>query len=263
MADIMKDAPEDMERFRKLPKEEMLAELVESCNAEEDEEGMKLLPCEVCHGKGKVYYAYDMAWETKPCVCTRSRYVLDYLKRVGLMDLLTNSTLDRYEPYDDITKALKERVIEYTKTKNWLFLGGQSGSGKTHLAMGVFGKLLKQYRVPRLMMWIQDSQRLKSLVTDEEEYDRVLRPLMIADVLIIDDFFNLTPTAADIKLARSIIDYRYLNRLQTIITSECSIKQICEYDDAIGGRIAELCTPKYCLNIKPGMEHNYRMRGIV
>ena len=152
-----------------------------------------------------------------------------------------------------ITK-MKETAQSYKD--GWLYLGGQSGSGKTHLAYSIFGKLVHRQKAPVWMRWIQDSQELKMMI-GEDEYDKELMRLSTTEILFVDDFFNIVPTQADIRLARTIIDNRYSNDLSTIITSELKLAELNEYDDAIAGRIAEKATVFQI----DGKNHNYRMRG--
>lgn len=264
MGQIMQSAPEEIKEFQMLPKEEQLRILVEENNAEVDEEGYAKIPCDICHGKGIVYSISEDGkwWETAPCKCFKSRRALEYVDRMGLTELLKASTLDKFETPDDFTKKIKSKVTDYLKASDgWLYLGGQSGCGKTHLAMAVFGRLIHQHKAPKVMLWIQDSQRIKGLVTDGDEYNREVNPLMKAEVLIIDDLFNTAPTQADIKLARTILDYRYINHLPTIITSELLIQELYEYDDALAGRIVERCG-QFCVQVGKDMGKNWRMRGL-
>ena len=264
VSNLMASAPPEIEEFKKLSREEMLDIIIKESNEEVDEVGMEKIPCDKCHGKGVIYSKADdtLWWKTEPCTCSKSRRALDYVDRMGLTELVRASTFDRFIADNDFTKTIKSKVTDYLKASDeWLYLGGQSGCGKTHLAMAVFGQLVKRQKAPRIMLWIQDSQRIKSLVTDEAEYDKAVRPLQTADYLIIDDFFNCVPTQADIKLARTIIDYRYTNKLPTIITSELLLPELNDYDDAICGRIVERCG-NFCIQIGQDMNKNYRMRGI-
>lgn len=270
MGQIMESAPAEIEAFAKLPKAEQLRILIEENNAEVDEEGYEKIPCDICHGKGKVYSLSDDGqwWQTSPCKCAKSRKALDYVERMGLTELLKASTFDKFVTDNDFTAKIKGLVEDYVKTftmrpsnNEWLYIGGQSGCGKTHLAMAVFGKLIHLHKAPRVMLWIQDSQRIKALVTDEQEYSREVHPLQTAEYLVIDDFFNTVPTVADIKLARTILDYRYVNSLPTIITSELLIGELYAYDDALASRIVEKCG-KHCIQIGQDIEKNYRMRGL-
>lgn len=219
---------------------------------------MEELPCEICHGKGHIdIYDPERMWRQVECKCMKSRRALRYVKSLGLLDDVKKYNFDTFKAYDDPTKRMKAAAVEYAKHPGWLYLGGQSGSGKTHLAYAVFGSLVKQRRAPFWMRWIQDSQELKQII-GETEYDMQIAKLQKADVLIIDDFFNLPPTDADIRLARIIIDDRYANRRPTLITSELMIGEVEAYDDAIAGRIAEMGEVFQIA----GKDHNYRMRRI-
>ena len=92
-------------------------------------------------------------------------------------------------------------------------------------------------------------------------------------VLYIDDFFKPvrnregvleTPSAADVRIAYEIINHRYNDKsLITIISSERFLTEIAsEIDEATGGRIAEMATPKYLINIGRQSGRNYRLKDI-
>lgn len=260
VSDIMRDAPSEMEELKELyrqDKEKAILDVIASSNAEVSEEGMEELPCDKCHGKGfiDVYDPERVWWKQEECECMKSRRALRFVKSLGLLKDVQKCNFDSYIPYDEPTTEMKKTAMNYKD--GWLYLGGQSGAGKTHLAYSVFGRLVKRHKAPRWMRWIEDSQDIKMLIGDEEEFYRAVEPLAKAEILFIDDFFNITPTPADIRLARTIIDNRYSNDLQTIITSELTLAELDEIDDAIAGRIAEKAT---VFQIS-GNNHNYRMRN--
>ena len=118
------------------------------------------------------------------------------------------------------------------------------------------------------MMWEEEGPELKSMVNDAEAYQTRMNRLKNVDVLYIDDFFSgkkerngetIMPTAADVRLAREILNHRYVNGQTTIISSEWYSMEVFEIDNALGGRIVEMCGP-HCLNIKRGAEKNYRLK---
>ena len=81
--------------------------------------------------------------------------------------------------------------------------------------------------------------------------------------MYIDDLFkpvslNIQPTQGELRRAKDLIDYRYRNKLTTIISTEISIEDICAIDEAIGGRIYEMCKDYY-VHIT-GKDKNYRLR---
>lgn len=264
MRGIMKDAPQEVKEFEELIKTDRTAavkQMIEEFNAEVDEEGMEELACPMCHGKG-VIEIFDNDIQNRRqmmCKCLKPRRALRYVKSLGLLKDVQKCSFDSYVPYDDVTEDMKKMAMDFVNDweGKWLFLGGQSGAGKTHLAYACLGQMVKEYHAPKWMRWIQDSQKIKRLVTDEDEYDREVLPLQQCEILIIDDLFNKAPTEADIQLARTILDDRYCNDRCTIITSECFLGQINQYDDAIAGRIAE----KSMVFQVRGDKHNYRMRN--
>ena len=89
------------------------------------------------------------------------------------------------------------------------------------------------------MLWLSDIKELKSTVNDYENHKNLMKKYRETKVLYIDDFFKTgkekdgisLPTATDIQIA-------YINEnLITIISSERSIDDIFNIDEAIGGRI--------------------------
>ncbi len=152
-----------------------------------------------------------------------------------------------------------------------IFITGNSG--KTHLCSAIAIKLLKQGYDTRYMLWRDETTKLKSLVNDTEEYERLINEIKNADVLYIDDLFKTgksdngkaqKPTPADINLAFEILNYRYNKNLPyTIISSECTLSDLIQIDEAISGRIAEKSlNGDWCLSIKPNISKNYRFKGI-
>ena len=111
------------------------------------------------------------------------------------------------------------------------------------------GKLL--YEMPVIYaVWPQISKKLKALVNDAEDYGNEVSKLQEIDVLYFDDFFKPVadsngnrqpPTPADMRLAFEILNYRYINKKPTILSSEWYINELAEMDEATASRIAERC----------------------
>ena len=89
-----------------------------------------------------------------------------------------------------------------------------------------------------------------------------------AESLYIDDFLKPlkgrdgsdgNATAADLRLAFDILNLRYLNRKPTIISSEWFSHEIGALDEAIAGRISEMCGP-WKIDIARDAKRNLRMR---
>ena len=80
--------------------------------------------------------------------------------------------------------------------------------------------------------------------------------------MYIDDLFKTkqgaSVTAADINIAFEILNYRYINDMLTIISSEKTLREILDIDEAVGSRIYEMAQG-YILNISADPAKNYRM----
>ena len=149
------------------------------------------------------------------------------------------------------------------------FIGGQSGSGKSHLCTAIARELLYAGYEVRYSVWRDESVRLKAVIGDDKQYQSLIDQLKNIDVLYIDDFLKVPigrdeskPTSADLALALEIINNRYNANRITILSSEWNIKDIIGFDEALGGRIYEMSGSDFCLNIKKDRKRNYRTRNI-
>nr|WP_317357939.1 DnaA/Hda family protein [uncultured Tyzzerella sp.] len=225
---------------------------------------LEYINCEVCKNKGNIMVVDDKdnsRHYIKKCSCMAERESIERFKNSGLEPLRQKYTFSKFNRYNEKTKKLYEKAKEFLKNKNqknWFFIGGQVGSGKSHLCTAMSLELLKDNQV-KFMEWVKESTILKSLVLDDVNYSRELGKLLYVDVLYIDDFFKGGINKADLRLAFEIINYRYNNDLITIISSEKSINEILEVDEAIGSRIYEK-SYSFTFEIEKDEEINYRLR---
>lgn len=117
------------------------------------------------------------------------------------------------------------------------------------------------------VIWPQISKKLKAIVNDAEEYDKEITKLDTIAVLYIDDLFkpvkddkgNITQASGpDKKLAFEIINYRYINRLPTIISSEWGLEELTDMDEATGSRVAER-SRGFNMMVGRDRKRNYRL----
>jgi DNA replication protein DnaC len=161
-------------------------------------------------------------------------------------------------------------AMQWTQEQNgqWMFIGGATGSGKTHLCVAAMLNLLKQGREVYYLLWREEIPKLKSLVAEYEDYERMISELKNVDVLYIDDLFKTgrtesgakqRPTSADINIAFEILNHRYVTNKVTVITSECSVADLIDIDQATAGRIVER-SGRYCVSLK-GTDKDWRLQG--
>lgn len=228
--------------------------------------------CKICKNKGEVMMIRDGVEYYADCMCMSIRRSLENIRRSGLGNLLNLYTFKNYEhPTQWQTEALSV-ALRFTTDENASFflICGQSGAGKSHLCTAISGRLLRQGLELHYMLWIDESTKIKQIALDQAKYSSMVEELKNVPVLYIDDFFKTDkttkPTAADVRLANEIINYRYnkcrsdkSNRMVTIISTELSIKQMNEIDSAITGRIVEMAKPNYIVQVF-GSDKNYRLK---
>ncbi len=154
-------------------------------------------------------------------------------------------------------------LIQFDKIKNdrnnSILLSGKSGCGKTHLSLALANNLLKKKEVAVVYMPYRDIiTSLKQNMLDEDYYRKTLAKYQKAEVLLIDDLLKGKITESDVNIMFELINYRYLNRLPMIISTEYGQRKLLDFDEAIGSRIYEMCKG-YVVEIK-GKGNNYRLR---
>lgn len=179
------------------------------------------------------------------------------------MERCTFASFQTPEPWQHAAKQLVIRFVE-DKARGWLLLAGQSGCGKTHLGTAAAGEFLKAGKDTRYLRWAEESVILKALVQEDIAYQQRIGKLKTCTVLYIDDFlktqYGKEPSAADVRLAYELLDYRYNNReLITILSTERYVGELIKIDPALGGRIYER-SAGYRLEFTMSQEKNWRLR---
>lgn len=230
--------------------------------------------CDKCKNKGVIYSVKDNDIVVTNCECKKTREILRNAHYSGLSHILKQYTFKNYNQ----SEAWQERI--YSGAKKFVdgnyplfYIGGQSGTGKTHICTAVCGDLLKKHYDVQYMQWRSEITKLKSIIQDVEEYQKVMERLKTVDVLYIDDLFKMgrdingeiRPTTADINILFTLINDRLMNKnLKTIISTEMTISDLIEIDEAIAGRIIEHSkNDGLCISIKKDIAKNQRLKGVV
>lgn len=232
------------------------------------------IDCPLCKNKGyteKVIVGYGGGYTSvmQECECQKQRRSWKRLQNSGLADSIQRMTFDSYKADQEWQVKAKLKAEKFARGEGgeWFYFGGAVGSGKTHLCTAICGELLKQNQSVKYMCWAEEAVKLKGKVNDDD-YDSLIRPYKDADVLYIDDFFktrrNKTgiaeyPSDADVKLAYQIINFRYISRKKTIISSEWLMNELMQMDEATASRIYEMAKGS-TLQLGRDEKRNYRNR---
>ncbi len=227
--------------------------------------------CVKCKNKGFIaVLRADGSFFTRECSCMPMRKCLQQMEASGLSKTIRKQTFENFHATEPWQISLKGLVSQYAKApEGWLMIGGQPGSGKTHLCTAVCRELLLRGETVFYMPWREYIGKLKAVNGDVNERFDLLDKCKKSPWLYIDDLFktgknqdNLSsPTSTDINLAFEIINHRYCQQLPTIISTEKSSEELTDIDEALASRIIECCG-KHVYCITPGSEKNYRMRNV-
>ncbi len=238
-----------------------------------DEEGT--LPgfrCEKCKNRGSIpRLREDLTFVYRQCDCMDMRRTLLRMEESGLGDVLNDYRFSSFQTPEPWQRSAKEAAVSYANDpKGWFFIGGQSGSGKTHLCCAIAGQLMRAGKRLVYMPWCQDAPKLKLGRYEDKAAIALLENIKTAPVLYIDDLLKTpagpqgraNPTNADITLAFEIINHRYLQKLPTVISTELYPEELKAIDEAMAGRIMER-SREYTLRIVRLPGKDYRMKGVL
>lgn len=142
---------------------------------------------------------------------------------------------------------------------NSISLLGQSGCGKTHLLCAISNALMHNGIELIYFPYVEGCNNLKS---NFEEIESKIERLKKISVLFIDDLFKgrEKPTAWQVETMFAIINYRYINHLPILISSEKTFDELNAIDEALGSRILQM-SKDFNVAIK-GKNLNHRLEGI-
>lgn len=253
--------------FNKLSKEEqermVVEKQVKNYNDIVSEDEFNFF-CDKCKNKGNVMVIYFDEFTKKynsaitPCDCRPKREIYFNFKNSGFLVNEKKYTFSNFTTTDDFSKSVFNKAINNYKVNDWFFIGGQVGSGKTHICTAISIEILKSGRKLKMISWrdlmsdIKDGFSGKSTRFDFDKLKRV-------DVLFIDDFLHGKATEFELEKAFEIIDFRYRNELKTIISSELLLGEISNLMQSTGSRIVEKAKGFIC-DITRDSTKNYRLR---
>ena len=142
-------------------------------------------------------------------------------------------------------KLAREVAVKWAaRSEDWLYLMGDFGSGKTHLAAAIANDLHDRGQevmfttVPDLL----DYLRLAFSPQSHVHFGKRFYEILNAPILILDDLRLASATAWAQEKLFQIIDYRYVARLPTVITSSEMMKNM---DERVATRLMDrrICLP--------------------
>jgi DNA replication protein DnaC len=203
--------------------------------------------CPHCHGAGYVRLDVPLGDEKfgklESCVC-RAKDVAESARArlfaLSNLDRLSHLGFENFNPAgnekakfmspqekEGLHQAL-EACEKFARSQaGWLLLEGGYGCGKTHLAAAIANDAVSR-GVPTLFITVPDLlDSLRFAFADPETtFEERFEEIRNAALLILDDFGTQNATAWAQEKLFQIINYRYINKMPTVITTNLMLDEI-------------------------------------
>lgn len=224
--------------------------------------------------KGEYIFNNIGMLQEKPCDCEFMKGQDEELKKMGLYQRIKMNKFDNYKTDSDIQEKAKNKALKYVKNfkDSWIVFSGQTGAGKTHLALATWNKVRITNNKRKMIKGTKARIVLfNDLITELttglsfntlETTEEVLEKYKTSTVLMIDDLFRSNVSEKAKEWIFQILDYRSNNNMPTIITTNHSLVDIMKIDEPIQGRMFENTGRwTYWVEFDKNNNLNYRMKN--
>lgn len=188
--------------------------------------------CPICRGAG-VVHPLDEAGKpqydrTEPCRCSRERIARErhqsMMTRCQLPAATTNWTFETFDSGGPLEEAytLALQLAEERGDIRWLTMVGPVDVGKSHLAVAICRRWIDRGQAARYVLVPLMLEELRASYNREGEYDRLMDFLLKVPLLVLDDMGTQKPTEWASEKLMQIVDYRCVNGLHMVVTTNRS-----------------------------------------
>jgi DNA replication protein DnaC len=184
------------------------------------------MPCPLCDDTGWKPIESDGIRRVVRCDCWRAQIGQHRLADANIPKRYQHCTIDNFTAYNESLEgavAKARRVAEsFPVNTQGLLLEGQPGVGKTHLAVAVLKQVIEKTGARGMFYDTRDLLRVIRSTYDPvnrtQEMD-VLRPVIEADLLVLDDLGAEKTSEWVEETLNLIVNSRYSEKRTTVFTS--------------------------------------------
>jgi DNA replication protein DnaC len=184
------------------------------------------VPCVHCDDTGWKPIERDGIRRVVRCECWRERVGQTRLADANIPKRYLHCTLANFTAYNESLERAHDLarrfVTEFPAARKGLFFEGEPGVGKTHLAVAALKEVVDKthcaglfYDVRELLKLIRSTYNPSTHTTEID----VLRPVMTAELLVLDDIGAEKTSEWVEETLNLIVNTRYNERRATIFTS--------------------------------------------
>jgi DNA replication protein DnaC len=200
--------------------------------------------CPLCKGQGFVVKDVPIGHpdfgRAIPCQCRQSEITmrrqaeltrgsnLSQLRHMTFATFMPDGVGMNEEQRQNLRRAFDKARLYASHPEGWLVFAGTYGCGKTHLAVAIAHEVLRQGEavlfivVPDLL----DHLRASFGPNSETSFDERFETVRTAPLLILDDLGSQSATPWAKEKLFQILNYRYVSRLPTVITTNLRLTEI-------------------------------------
>lgn len=219
--------------------------------------------CAKCRDLGYTFVTKEKSSDVAvPCSCLAEKEAFEKLEKCGLSKAFKKKTFANYVCENPYQIKAKHQVMkfccDFSNSNSSLLICGRPGVGKTHLGIAAMLKLISDNITCKYVEYNNMIVNLKQSIMDEENHLREMEKYINPRVLFMDDFLKGKSTATDLNYIYRIINTRYLKQKPLIISTEKSLEEILDFDEAVGSRIIEMAGENVVLFGKDSKNHRLR-----
>lgn len=208
--------------------------------------------CDKCKDCGFISKIVDDREVFYECDCRIKSINEKWLRNSGLdYEEYSKLTLANFKEDTEVSKSMKKTALDFLSDNEAKGCGffGKSGIGKTHICIAICQELTTKRRLMhKYFDYRGEIQKLNANIFNDEQYEEIMYKWSNCPVLYIDDLFKFASghkgvNEQELRIMWSIINTRYINKKITIFSSELTVSQIREIDEALASRIYSMVDP--------------------